>query len=213
MIDKFDPYELIAVVAPGSILVFGAVLLYPAVRASFGLEGIDLGGLGLFVILSFVAGHLVQTIGNLFETLIWRLFGGMPTSWVLQPYQSLLERSQLKRLRQACAREFGVEMAQLHHRSWNALTREIYAAVKKHGTTGRIDAFNRTYGFMRGIGSAFLVLAVATFLRDPHAWNWSLAGIATAGLAFYRMVRFGERYGRELLVEFIRLTPDEAPTR
>ena len=208
MIDKLDAYELIDVVAPGSVLLFGAMLLFPAVRASFGLEGIELGGFGLFVILSFVAGHLVQAVGNLVETLIWLPFGDMPTSWVLRPGQRLLDATQLERLRQACSREFGIESGRLDARSWSSVTREIYSAVKARGTTERVDAFNRTYGFMRGIGSAFLVLSAVVVWYDRRAWGWALAGSATAGLAFFRMVRFGERYGREVLVEFIRISRD-----
>src|SRR3954453_3938765 len=57
---------------------------------------------------------------------------------------------------------------------------------------------------------AFLVLAVAVLCQNPHAWGWALASIAAAALAFSRMVRFGERYGRELLVEFIGLMPKAA---
>lgn len=212
MIDKLDAYELTGVVAPGSVLVFGAVLLFPAVRASLGLEGIDLGGLGLFVILSFVAGHLVQAFGNLLEVLVWRPFGGMPTAWVLRPDQRLLDSAQLGRLREACARELGADMAGLDARRWAALTRGIYCAVKARGAAERVDAFNRTYGFMRGIGSAFLVLSAAVVVREPHAWGWAAAGLAAAALAFCRMVRFGERYGRELLVEFVRVSRAQGST-
>ena len=208
VIDKFDLYEIIGVVAPGSVLLFGGILLFPAIRATFGLEGIDLGGFGIFLILSFVAGHLVQAFGNLIELIIWRPFGGMPTSWVLRPDQHLLDETQLERLRRACAREFDVELDRLDQRRWAALIREIYAIVRKEGAADRIDAFNRTYGFMRGVGTALLVLALATVVQYPEAWGWAIASVLAAGLAFYRLIRFGQRYGRELFVEFIRVAPD-----
>jgi hypothetical protein len=206
--DKFDLYEFIGVVAPGSVLLFGGILLFPAVQAIFGVEGIDLGGLGIFLLLSFVAGHLLQAVGNLLEILLWRTFGGMPTDWVLQPGQHLLEQTQLERLRRRCSREFEVELERVDPRRWATLVREVYAIVKKGGATDRIDAFNRTYGFMRGVGSAFLVLALAIVVQDPQDWRWSLASAIAASLAFLRMVRVGKRYGRELFVEFIRVAPD-----
>jgi hypothetical protein len=208
VIDKLDPYELIGVVAPGSVLLFGGMLLFPAVRAGLGGDGINLGGLGVFVILSFVAGHLVHALGNLVEPLIWRPFGGMPTSWVLLPEQRLLDQGQLARLRVACSRQLGAELSQLDARQWSALTRELYSIVKNRGSVQRIDAFNRTYGFMRGIGVAFMVLSAIAVWQDPSSWMWAIIGIAVAMLAFYRMVRFGERYGRELLVEFIQVSSE-----
>ena len=112
---KLDSSELIAVVTPGSILVFGAIPLFPTVWAPFGLDRISVGGPGLFVIVSFVAGQLVQVLGNVDETLIWRPFAGMPRCWVRQP-DDLFSTRASSRVYVRCARAISAS-------SWSGSTR------------------------------------------------------------------------------------------
>jgi len=65
----FDFYEFVGILIPGATLVFGAALLnlvdLPFVRTK---ESLSFGDLGATVVLSYVAGHLIQGIGNWFET-------------------------------------------------------------------------------------------------------------------------------------------------
>ena len=42
---------------------------------------------------------------------------------------------------------------------FDGLMRQVYARLAAAGRTGRIDMFNRTYGLMRGLTSAFLLMA------------------------------------------------------
>ena len=79
MSSKFDAYEIVGVIMPGSVLLFGMALLFPDLKSLFFAQGFSLGELGLFLVLSYVTGHLIQAIGNLLEFIVWKGFGGMPT--------------------------------------------------------------------------------------------------------------------------------------
>lgn len=204
MSSKFDAYELIGVIAPGSILLFGLALLFPELKALFFEQGFSVGDLGLFLVLSFIAGHLVQALGNLLEEAVWKPFGGMPTDWLIARPERLIHAAQVERLRQAVQADFGCALENVTASEWYPVVREMYAAVQAAGHAARIDSFNRTYGLMRGVTAALGLLAVMTLIVTWPAWKWALSVAIAALIAGYRMVRFGKHYGRELVIAYLR---------
>lgn len=205
MSSKFDAYEIIGVIMPGSVFLFGLALLFPDLKSLFFEQGFSVGDLGLFLVLSFVAGHLIQAAGNLIEGVIWKPFGGMPTDWLIKNPQKLLHDTQVERLRQAVKNDFDCDLQRLSPAQWAAIVREIYAAVQAKGDTTRIDSFNRTYGLMRGVTATLGALTVLALIVTWPAWKPPVLTAFAALIAGYRMVRFGKRYGRELIVVYLRL--------
>ena len=205
MNEKFDAYEYVGVIAPGSVAIFAAAFLFPDVKQLLTGADVSVGGLGLFVIMSYVAGQLLQAVGNLVEYLAWLPLGGMPTQWVLKGHDRLLAPQQHEKLFRLVRHHYPDfdRTSKDAAKSWVALTREIYARVRKADQSRRIDAFNRTYGLMRGIASGFLIATVMVLVREPG--NLEAIGLLLLGaaLSIYRMCHFGKLYGRELLVSFI----------
>lgn len=210
MSSKFDAYEIIGVIAPGSVLLFGLALLFPDLKSLFFEQGFSVGDLGLFLVLSFVAGHLIQAVGNLAEPLIWKPFGGMPTDWLIRNPEKLLQDTQVDRLRQAVKSDFDCDLQQLSPAQWAPVVREIYATIQAKGDTTRIDSFNRTYGLMRGVTATLGALAVLSLIATWPAWKPAVLTALAALIAGYRMVRFGKRYGRELIVVYLWLGKPES---
>jgi hypothetical protein len=99
MTRNFDFYEYAGIIIPGTVLVMALVWLFPESRAFFSKEGVTLGELGLFVIIAYAAGQLVQAIGNGLEWVWWKLCGGMPSGQVL--CGKYLSTEQHKRLLEA----------------------------------------------------------------------------------------------------------------
>ena len=87
---QFNAYEYIGVIAPGAVLSLGVILLWPETKEIFFSSNISVGELGLFLIIAYVAGHLLQSVGNAIEKALWKCFGGMPTDWVLNEKQTLI---------------------------------------------------------------------------------------------------------------------------
>jgi hypothetical protein len=93
--NKLTFYEQVGIVIPGSVLVFGLLFFFPALQTVLTREGVSLGDLGIFVLLSYAAGHLIAAIGNLGESLFWGVLGGMPTDWITKTTTTLLSSSQI----------------------------------------------------------------------------------------------------------------------
>ncbi|HET8919577.1 MAG TPA: hypothetical protein VFN27_07845, partial [Xanthobacteraceae bacterium] len=68
---SFDFYEYAGYIIPGSALTLGLLLFFPESRALFTKEGVTFGELGLFIIIAYAAGQLVQGIGNGIAWLWW----------------------------------------------------------------------------------------------------------------------------------------------
>lgn len=205
-LSRFNAYEYIGVIAPGSVLCLGVMLLWPETKTAILSQEVTVGEFGIFVIVAFVAGHLLQFLGNLIESVLWRFFGGMPTCWVLKSRQNLLSSKQRENLEKIIMHNKAEAklLNDFSAKEWYPVVREMYVLLNKEGRTGRVDAFNRNYGLLRGIASAFLLLALLVIVKEPLDYKISLIilffGIAPA---LYRMFRFGRNYGRELLVEYI----------
>lgn len=209
---EFSFYDFAGVVAPGALLLFGSAYLLPNVGDLGALFQMQLGGLGVFALLAYVAGHLAQAIGNVIESAYWNAWGGMPSAWVLRG--ELLGETQLDRLAAVVRERLAIpSLRDSKPSAWLAATREIYASVAAAGRAARVDTFNGNYGMMRGTAAAavvLLVLAVAT--RGLAAWRVEVALLLVALVAAYRMHRFAVHYSRELLVQYLEITRQPART-
>ncbi len=67
--NKINTYEYSSIICPGAILILGVLLFYSDGHEY--LKNFDLGDLGLFTILSFCMGNILQGLANIFEDLIW----------------------------------------------------------------------------------------------------------------------------------------------
>lgn len=205
---QFDFYEFTGILVPGVAALAGILLLYPAAFKPEFIKDFSVGGLGLFVVLAYVLGHLVQAVGNAVESAWWKAFGGMPTDWVRSKPDSLLAPAQVTALEQTAKERLNMpdlQIGQCSKGQWYGLTRQIHADVAAAGRVSRVEIFNGNYGLNRGIGSGLLVALVTSLFQTPI--NWTFVGLVAtaAGLALYRMHRFARHYARELFVQFLQL--------
>ena len=83
----------------------------------------------------------------------------------------------------------------------------MYIEIEKADRTTRVDSFNRTYGLLRGIASAFLVLGIIIPIHSSDHWESALWVLGLGFIpAIFRMFRFGRSYARELILEYIGLS-------
>ena len=207
-------YEFTGVLAPGVTALAG--IGWVLGEGGPWLEGAaTLGDLGLLLILGYVAGHLVQALGNLIESLWWRGRGGMPSDWartgVLTWGRQLLSPSQTNQLVVAL-RDHGLigkeeELPILTPGDWFAVTRQLYGVVEQSGKVERLEVFNGNYGMFRGLVSSFVLIGAVAGIEG----EWGIvigAGVACL-LALTRMERFGKHYSRELFVQYLVTTSVE----
>lgn len=218
---KFDFYEFAAVLCPGALLVLALTRLLPELAFLAKKESYTFGDLGVFVLLSYVAGQLVQAVGNVLAKIWWLCWRGLPTDWVRTEKHKLIAQQQTDRLSQKLSELAGIEapsgIAGFSESDWYAITRQIYAVVRYAGRSGRVDIFNGYYGMFRGLTASLLVVFVASVVQRGfvHPRVYVLLGSGLV-LALFRMHRFAVNYARELFVQFLTTQKGDksaAPTK
>lgn len=210
MVDKpaLNAYETLGVAVPGAVIVLAASAALPEFREFFGKDAPSVGGLGIFVAMSYIAGQILQSLGNVLEKVVWAFLGGMPTDWIRTKKKTkLLSLQQLDKLNEVLKAKYTsfVTPEKIGEREWYAITREIYAVLEKDGRVERIESFNRNYGMLRGLAVGFLAAIVVYVLFNPADWKIPVVLAVASAMAIGRMVRFGTHYGRELFVQFLAM--------
>lgn len=207
----FSFYEFVGVIAPGTVVLLVLLYVFPDAVSNAYLKDFSISKFGIFIIVAYVAGHLIQSVGNVVERVWWYFFGGMPTTWVIrkgncpflsdEQHASILPRvsSILKLPTKYALQEYSAQ-------DWFSVARQIYAAVKTANAAERVDIFNGNYGFFRGI-AASLILAIILVLVKARFTEPSLLAIfcITFAMAIARMHLFGKHYARELYIQFLQL--------
>jgi hypothetical protein len=200
---RFDFYEYAGFIIPGTVVLMAIGWLFPDSRNLFSKDGVTLGELGLFAIMAYAAGQLVQAIGNYLEWLWWKPWGGMPSGSILSGKHLTPEQHQrlVETLRSKLG---GTEPGTILNAQRSAIVREIYAEVLAAGKAARIDTFSGNYGLMRGISAAFLVTFILAIVagKDPVILG-TLAILFL--LALHRMHRYSQHYAMELFVQYLAL--------
>jgi hypothetical protein len=198
-------YEQVGIVTPGSVFVFGLLFFFPDFQTVLTKDGVSLGDFGIFVLLSYAAGHLIAAIGNVGESCFWRFFGGLPTDWITGTSTTLLSSSQVDLVEKKVQTRLGLteKVRGLDPKVWWPISRQIYADIAKNGKPDRIDTFNGMYGLNRGLAAATFALACVAAAQGK--WSIALALIALTAVYDYRAYRFGIHYGRELYLQFLVL--------
>ncbi|HYO56816.1 hypothetical protein [Archangium sp.] len=208
----FSFYEYAGIVVPGTALLFGLFFVLPEIKSIFLKGGFGVGDLGLFVIISYVAGHLIAAVGNLLELFWWGLRGGMPSLWVVRKNQRLLAPEQIVKLEARVRARLGLQsitIVGMEPGRWEPVFGQLRAEVAREGRDARAEIFNGNYGMSRGIASAFLMVALINVAAAWTEWRVTLVSILLFLLALTRMNRFGIHYARAMLWEFLQLPESE----
>lgn len=203
---KLTFYEQVGIVIPGSVLLFGLLFFVPSLKDVLAKDGVSVGQLGIFVLLSYAAGHLIAALGNVGEGLLWKLAGGMPSNWIVQQKTSLLSDQQRARLPEKIKARLGLEVPTIvgmDRKNWFPLSRQIYSDVERNGKRDRIEAFNGNYGLNRGLAAGCLALGCVAFVFGN--WQVGIGLLVFCAVYVYRAYRFGVHYGRELYVQFLSM--------
>jgi hypothetical protein len=213
---NFDFYEFTGILVPGVVTAYICSLLFPELANFTDGKGLTVGDLGFVAILAYACGHMIAGVGVLVEKLHWSIMGGMPTDWVRNQRKTFLAPEQTENLEQKIQALLSLpepkRMSAWNPKNWFPVTRQIHAAVEKHGNAARIHTFNGNYGMFRGLSAGLLIcIAVAKFSPYATPLGWSILVSCTI-LSLARMHRFGKHYARELFVQFLQINPQESKT-
>jgi hypothetical protein len=167
----FATYEFITYVVPGGVFVFCLMVLFKDVRKIFGAGRIDIGGLGLFLVLSFIAGELFNTIGiDVIQPLL--IANKVDLVWAAD--QKIIPDRYKSMLISAIKRDFGVipidrldldspgQRTDNDYRLWQSIVARMRARVALNKDSDRIEIYLQHYFTNINIATSllFCILAV-----------------------------------------------------
>jgi hypothetical protein len=200
----FTRYEMVGVIIPGASLLLGLWWLFPGSVHGLEWKDISLGGLGIFVVASFCAGHVLQAPANIVMDAVWR-FTGRPTERMRSRGVGLAD-SQVAKIPPQVESVLGLTVKEDADESqWRGVVAQIAGTVASQGRDARMESFNGNYGLFRGLTSALIVLCVAALIE--HRCTFGAAAAVGAICTAFRMQRFSRYYAREMWVQFLMITP------
>lgn len=191
-------YDTIAIVLPGTLTLVGISVLFDVGPLRPLLIPQDGGALVAHVLLAYLAGQLLQAIGNGLEAVYWSFWRGKPTAWPLSrpksnSFPSAVQTvSDLLNLKPPDPQQADAAV------TWRHMLSAARAAIYADGLAGRLQVFNSTYGMLRGVLAAFLVLAGIGWASPTfQPLYYYLFILLLASLATFRMHHFALLYATE----------------
>ena len=215
-------YEQVAILIPGAVLLFALTLLQPEWKAILGGNGLTVGGLGLFLILSYAAGHAVAAVGNIVEKLLWAVCGGLPTDRLARTPEMVFGEQQLARFKELFKKRYQYDapisdsepagppkrwtkLWRSRRKTWRSAFAQLYSDVRVNNP-GTVLTFNGNYGLNRGLSASLLVITLLLCIVQPNGFAEMALAAALLGIVFlFRAYRFGVYFAREVFNNFMNL--------
>lgn len=168
MVEKFDYYDAIAHLIPGTVACLFLLLTFDLLGIA--LPKLDLGVLanaGIGIAVAYTVGHLLQSIASSLEPLYYALWGGKPSIRLLLEKSQQFSDKQRIQLIDELTHFFNVQEKRPDdrraERNFYQRLFERCMALCNRNKLGRVEAFNAIYGFHRVLLTTFL-LGFVTYL-------------------------------------------------
>ncbi|MBI5122544.1 hypothetical protein HZA75_01670 [Candidatus Roizmanbacteria bacterium] len=207
----FEFYEILSLILPGSVMLYGLGKLFPQFMLFSTGSNFSAGEFGIFVIIAYAVGHIVQVFGGFVE-FVWKHLRGDPMDWIQNGSKKpLIFDHQVEKLEAKIAKQLGMsseefKLKNLSRKEWSNMIKQMRIAVEIYGHTERLDKFQAIYMMCRGLIAALFLLSLFSFFRtSPESWYLPYLLFGLAGILFYRMARFELNSVRELFIQFLQM--------
>ncbi len=163
MQSKFDIYDILGILIPGTLLVCLISQLFPAVVSHCGAVKYPDGFAVIALLaLSIFVGHVIQAVASILEPLLHISWGGRPSDRALSKGlgDRYLPGNTASRIRERLESVLGK----------SAGTRSLYLyAVQRAEGVGRVGKFNSLYAYHRAVLTALILSLV--MLSTAYCWG------------------------------------------
>jgi hypothetical protein len=205
MSDKFELYDVLSVIVPGTLLLALTIVAFPSLTArAASVRFPDAFAVIILLALAVFVGSLVQSIASLIEPILNWSWGGRPSAIALKNGLGTryLPADTAMRIRRKLATKLGSQ----------ATDRSLFLyAMQQAETSGnsRVAKFNALYAYHRAIFTLILVgtVLLVVSMRWGAISQWStgekigtlLASVTVLLLVWHRTKQRGFYYVREVL--------------
>ncbi len=196
---EFSFYEFVGILVPGVTLLFFSDVIIELVYQKTIIDFSKVGESIVFLIIAYGMGHILQAVGNVFESVMWKVFGSMPTQWLTKKNRFgnyLFDLEQSEKIKEKMFQQFGEKAGKDYGRAvynWLSLKEKI--------TEKRIDVFNANYSQFRGLTVTFYSLAAIVWIY--LGWKLMLVPLCLGLLSNFRMFRFAKLYATEIFGTYL----------
>lgn len=168
MTDKFELYDILSVLIPGTLLVGLIPLCFPALLHVHEAKFTDTFSVLILTSLAVFLGFIIQAISSFIEPLIEKSWGGRPSGWVFAKGigQRYLGTDEASRIKAKLINTIGGQQS-------DSVLFRFASQISDAAGIGRCTRFNGLYAYHRSLLTA-VILSTALFIASA---NW---GAATA---------------------------------
>lgn len=193
---EFSFYEFVGILVPSVTLLFFTNTMLQFGQKIVLFDFNKFGDSAIFIVICYGLGHILHSLGNLFETVLWKAFNGIPTQWLTKKPrfgQTLFDEDETDKIKEKVFLKFG----EVKEKDYGRI---VYSWLFNKNLTARIDIFNGNYSLFRGLSTCYFVLTVLT--AQFTSWQFAAIPFSLALLSLFRMIRFAKYYAREVYIVF-----------
>lgn len=214
MIERFEYYDILSIMIPGTLLLAWIQICFPAVSALVcPLAFPEAFGVLVLIALAVFLGNLIQAISSNIEPLIYWTWGGRPSDQVLAGgLAGYLPKDSAARIKTVLREAMGGNPSD--HSVF------LFAMQRAHAAeVGRVSQFNSLYAYHRGLltllALAAGLLIAAMVWGQAISWTWAQkAGLLILiallfVLVWHRTKQRAFYYVREVLLTAERILDEQ----
>ena len=190
-------YEFVGIIVPSVTLLYFTDLILDHNSRIVLFDFSKFGDSLVFLVICYGFGQILHSFGNALETIIWKVYGGMPTNWLTKKprfARDLFDETDSTRIKTKLFTQF----SEVTNKDYGRLA---YSFLFAKGLTSRIDIFNANYSLFRGLTVTFILLGfIALYFVG---WQLSTLSFFIAFLSAFRMIRFAKYYAREIFRAYL----------
>ena len=206
MTDKFEIYDVIGVIVPGTLLICILPLFFPGlISIAAGVKFPDAFAVIALTTAAILGGHVIQALASLIEPAVYKTWGGRPSDKV---FTSGLGNRYLTK---ALAHQIKGKLAKAYGNGLDDRSLFIKAMQRAEAGPGRVARFNALYAYHRAI----LTLTILALILFSVSFFGGLASTLTRkkdiailvslvlflALSWFRAKQRGFYYAKEVLLK------------
>ena len=229
----FGAYEFLVYVVPGGIVLFFVIALFPRIRALFGKEPVNVGGLVLFLVIAFVLGQLIQTLAIYsVQYAMTKAELAYRTNTVLFTDTTVLSATDRALLVKRLKEDFDFPSESLQHakgdpsvddnlrNEWRRMIGKLRTKVIREKRTDRLEVYGQNFAMNMSLTAAFtIVLAMLivvsvvsrstrlslkiTAVAKPLRVLLFIVVVLAIGISLERVAMFDRLFAEELFGSYL----------